>query len=143
MAGILLVLAFVALWRFLAVPQPTLERDASGAVVEAQTTAIALARAGDCIESLPQEEDAVANEVRFVPCATPHQAVALGTTQASETGTTEAAQAALVECLDIAETVTGINPDAPEATYRLTILPPGGALTSYLCLADYAPNPAP
>ncbi|MDR2930519.1 MAG: hypothetical protein LBV06_06420 [Propionibacteriaceae bacterium] len=142
-AAIIFVLAVGSGYRYFSTPAPVLPRDATGAVTQATTIAISNATIGDCIESLPADEKAAIDKVRFVPCRDAHQVVILGATKTTETGKPEAAQAAAAECVPIAESVTGQNPAAADVRYRLTILPPGGQLGTYLCLADYAPDNAP
>ncbi|MDR1851553.1 MAG: hypothetical protein LBR21_02710 [Propionibacteriaceae bacterium] len=142
LAAALFIVAVGVAFRSYSTPAPALERDAAGAVSSRQYLAISLAKPGDCIESIP-EGDTDIDKVAFVPCAEPHQAVALGETETSDVGTTEVAQKAAGECIVIAERATGVNPDAKDAGYKLTILPPGGELKKYLCLADYAPSNAP
>ncbi|MDR2974632.1 MAG: hypothetical protein LBV00_07945 [Propionibacteriaceae bacterium] len=143
MAMVVFGLAIFAAYRFYTRPEPTLERDGSGAVAAHQNVPIALGQPGDCIESLPQDDKADINKVDFVSCSADHQVVIIAATQTTDTGTTEAAQAAASECIIAAETITGVNPKDASAGYRLTITPPGGSLKTYLCLVDYNPKQAP
>lgn len=122
-------------------------RDAAGAVTAEARSGIGFARAGDCLLSVPGNDDVV-HEVTFMPCDQPHRVSVLGWTFADETGTQEAAKAATAECIARAIAITGVNPQDLRAEYKLTIVPPMDEATGYLCLADYAatgyaPPPTP
>ncbi|MCL2787475.1 MAG: hypothetical protein FWD59_03125 [Micrococcales bacterium] len=124
--------------------EPEIVRSPDGAIVETVNASIRFAQAGDCILGLP--EDDIVDKVKFVPCSEPHRVYVMGFTKAFATAEPKDGAAAYIECVDIAETVTGKNPNRDRTDYTPALLPlppQEGRPPGFLCMADYGMATAP